>query len=56
MSWADFARAIMATVVLSCRIVDNPFIAYPTTAGRPANSRLDYSATSSVFAMDRSDW
>lgn len=55
-SWADFARAIMAAAELSCRIVDIPSSAYPTPATRPANSRLECSATSAVFGIDRPDW
>jgi dTDP-4-dehydrorhamnose reductase len=55
-SWAGFARAIMAAAGLSCRIVDIPSSAYPTPATRPANSRLDCSATTAVFGIDRPDW
>lgn len=55
-SWASFARAIMAAAGLSCRIVDIPSSAYPTPATRPANSRLDCSATTAVFGIARPDW
>ena len=54
-SWADFARAIMAGAGLSCRIEDIPSSAYPTPARRPLNSRLDCSALC-VFGLSRPDW
>ena len=54
-SWADFARAIMAGAGLSCRIEDIPSSAYPTPARRPLNSRLDCSALR-VFGLSRPDW
>ncbi len=41
LSWADFARRIMAAEGLPCRIVPVPSEAYPTAARRPLNSRLD---------------
>lgn len=55
-SWADFARAIMDAATLPCRIADIPTSAYPTPARRPANSRLDCSATLQVFGIERPDW
>lgn len=54
-SWAEFARAIMAQARLACRIEDIPTSAYPTPARRPANSRMDCS-TLSVFGLERPDW
>ena len=54
-SWADFARAIMAGAGLSCRIEDIPSSAYPTPARRPLNSRLDCSALR-AFGLSRPDW
>lgn len=54
-SWADFARAIMAGAGLACRIEDIPTSAWPTPAARPANSRLDCTSLS-VFGLDRPDW
>ena len=55
-SWADFAREIMARVGLSCRIEDIPSDGYPTPAPRPLNSRLDCSSTEAVFRFARPDW
>ena len=54
-SWADFARAIMAGAGLSCRIEDIPSSAYPTPARRPLNTRLDCSALR-AFGLSRPDW
>lgn len=55
-SWADFAREIMAQAGLSCHIADIPGSDYPTPAQRPGNSRMDCSATESVFGISRPDW
>lgn len=55
-SWADFARAIMAEVNLPCRINDIPSSEYPTPAKRPLNSRLDCSALTPAFGIPRPDW
>ena len=54
-SWADFARAIMAEAGLACTITDIPSGAWPTPARRPANSRLDCAGLSQ-FHLDRPDW
>ncbi|WP_353473426.1 dTDP-4-dehydrorhamnose reductase [Salipiger sp. H15] len=55
-SWADFAREIFAQAGLPCQVVDIPASAYPTPARRPANSRLDNSATEAAFGLPRPDW
>jgi dTDP-4-dehydrorhamnose reductase len=55
-SWADFARAIMAAAGLACRISDIPSSDYPTPALRPANSRLDCSGFQGQFGIGRPDW
>lgn len=54
-SWADFARAIMARAGLACIVNDIPTSAYPTPARRPANSRLDSSGLA-AFGLSRPDW
>ena len=54
-SWADFAREIMAQAKLPCTINDIPTSAYPTPAQRPANSRLDCTSLSR-FGLSRPDW
>ena len=54
-SWAEFARAIMAQAGLACEIADIPSAAYPTPARRPANSRLNCDSLA-VFGIDRPDW
>ena len=55
LSWADFARAIMAQAGLACVINDIPSTAYPTPAKRPLNSRLDCSGLA-AFGLVRPDW
>ena len=55
-SWADFARAIMDRAGLACTITDIPTSAYPTPAQRPANSRLDCTALTAAFGIQRPDW
>ncbi|WP_134681241.1 dTDP-4-dehydrorhamnose reductase [Paracoccus ravus] len=55
-SWAQFAREIMAQAGLSCRISDISTRDYPTPARRPANSRLDCSAIARDFGISRPDW
>lgn len=55
-SWADFARAVMAEARLPCRINDIPTSGYPTPAVRPANSRLDCNAIERDFGIARPDW
>lgn len=54
-SWADFARAIMAQAGLSCTVTDIPTSAYPTPARRPANSRMDCSSLA-AFGLGRPAW
>ncbi|MBD3786071.1 MAG: dTDP-4-dehydrorhamnose reductase [Sphingomonadales bacterium] len=54
-SWADFAREIMAQAGLACVVEDIPTSAYPTPAKRPANSRMDCS-TLATFGLTRPDW
>ncbi|CAM3359300.1 dTDP-4-dehydrorhamnose reductase [Paracoccus aminovorans] len=55
-TWADFARAIMADAGLACRIIDISTSDYPTPARRPANSRLDCAAILRDFGISRPDW
>lgn len=55
-SWADFARAIMADAQLDCAIHDIDTEAYPTPAKRPGNSRLDCSDLEREFGIVRPDW
>ncbi|MCG6901358.1 MAG: dTDP-4-dehydrorhamnose reductase [Rhodobacter sp.] len=55
-SWADFAREIFAQAGLGCEVVDIPSSDYPTPAVRPLNSRMDNSATETVFGLKRPDW
>ena len=55
-SWADFARAIFAKTGLACDVADIGTADYPTPARRPANSRLDCSATQAIFGIGRPDW
>jgi dTDP-4-dehydrorhamnose reductase len=55
-SWADFAREIMAQAGLGCVVNDIPSSAYPTPARRPANSRMDCSGFTAAFGVARPDW
>ncbi len=55
-SWADFAREIFAQAGRGTTVEDIPTSAYPTPAKRPANSRLDCSATEAAFGIARPDW
>lgn len=55
-TWADFARAIMTGAGLDCDINDIPSLAYPTSARRPLNSRLDCSTLTRDFGIPRPDW
>lgn len=55
-SWAEFARAIFLEAGLLVAIDEIPSTEYPTPAARPLNSRLDCSATESVFGIARPDW
>ncbi len=54
-SWAEFAREIMAQAGLPCAIEEIPTSAYPTPARRPANSRMACE-TLSAFGLSRPDW
>ena len=55
-SWAGFAREIMARAGLGCVVNDIPSSAYPTPAKRPANSRMDCSSLERDFGIARPDW
>ncbi len=55
-SWAEFARAILARSGLSAEVVDIPTADYPTPARRPLNSRLDCAAITRDFGIARPDW
>lgn len=55
-SWAGFAREIMAKAGLPAVIEDIPTTAYPTPATRPLNSRLDCGRVRRVFGIERPDW
>ena len=55
-TWADFAREIMAQAGLRCHINDISTSEYPTPAKRPANSRLDCDRISQDFGIARPDW
>lgn len=55
-SWADFAREIFAQAGRPVTVHDIPASDYPTPARRPANSRMDCSATHARFGIDRPDW
>lgn len=55
-SWAEFARTILARSGLSAEVVDIPTADYPTPARRPLNSRLDCAAITRDFGIARPDW
>lgn len=55
-TWAGFAREIMAEAGLGARIRGVPSSAWPSPAPRPVNSRLDCTRTRAVFGIPRPDW
>lgn len=55
-SWADFARAIIAGAGLAAEVEDITTTDYPTPARRPGNSRLDCTALERDFGITRPDW
>lgn len=55
-SWAAFAREIFAQAGLPCAVREIATADYLTPARRPANSRLDCSATEAAFGIARPDW
>lgn len=55
-SWADLARAVMASAGLACQVRDIATADYPTPARRPLNSRLDCSSLDRDFGIARPDW
>ncbi len=55
-SWADFARTILARAKIACPVLDIPTTEFPTPALRPLNSRLDCRRTAAVFGIARPDW
>lgn len=54
-SWAEFAREIFVQAGRTVTATDIPTSAYPTTAKRPANSRLDCSGLD-AFDLAQPDW
>ncbi len=55
-SWADFARAILAGAGRDVTVEDIPTSAYPTPAARPLNSRLDCAGIETDFGIPPPDW
>lgn len=55
-SWAEFARQIMASGGLACVVNDIATAAYPTPAKRPLNSRLNCDSFQRDFGIVRPDW
>jgi len=55
-SWAGFAREILAAARLPVTVEDIPTEAYPTPARRPQNSRLDSGALLSAHGIAAPDW
>jgi dTDP-4-dehydrorhamnose reductase len=59
-SWADFAEGIFAASKAMggpvARVVRIPTSAYPTAAGRPANSRLDCSKLAATYGLRLPAW
>lgn len=55
-SWAAFAREIMAQSALTCEIEPIATADYPTAAPRPLNSRLDCTSCHETFGIARPDW
>jgi dTDP-4-dehydrorhamnose reductase len=55
-TWAGFAREIFAQAGLKTTVEDVSTSAFPRPAKRPANSRLDCTATEAAFGIKRPDW
>ena len=55
-SWAGFARAIVARTQRQTPIEDITTTQYPTPAKRPLNSRLSCDSTAAAFGLNRPDW
>ncbi len=55
-SWAGFAREIFTQAGLACSVREIATTDYPTPARRPANSRLDCTASEAAFGLKRPDW
>lgn len=55
-TWADFARVIFKVTGAATTVEGIPSSDYPTPARRPLNSRLDCTATTATFGLDRPDW
>lgn len=61
-SWAEFAREIFEQATIRGLIPAPPKVSdvstadYPTSAARPANSRLDCSKLKSTFGIEPDDW
>ncbi len=55
-TWADFAREVFSQAGRSTVVEGVATSQFPTTAKRPANSRLDCTRIHDVFGIDRPDW
>ena len=55
-TWAGFAREILARAGLEVAVTGIPSSDYPTPARRPANSRLDCATLEADFGIPRPDW
>lgn len=55
-SWAGFAREIFRLAGRTTEVLDIPASAYPTTAQRPANSRLDCSRLEGLLGLPMPTW
>lgn len=55
-SWAGFAREIFRVAGMSVTVEDIATADYPTSARRPANSRMDCTALETDFGITAPDW
>jgi len=55
-SWKGFAEEIFARAGCRVAVTGIPTSAYPTPAQRPRNSRMDCTALTRDFGIDRPDW
>ena len=55
-SWKNFAREIFDAAGRSVMVTGLPTSAYPTSATRPLNSRLDCTTTYAAFGISRPNW
>lgn len=55
-SWAGFATEVFERANTGTKVAKISTAEYPTSANRPANSRLDCSSTAAIFGIKQQSW